>query len=550
MLRIVSPISGLERGKFSNTLAGAKNDPGFQVKLPGSDDDHREDIDLSKLVLSNYWAKLTVELNERELKFNVWFTDSQKPKTLIHRVNSTISKGFFADIRFFPKRKGVFKSKGINGRSAWQWVRENCGVAVVDHGFRVKPYGFRNDDWLYLDRDKAHSERDWMTDIAKELFPIPNAIRNRPGDNPALNLPYNYQLVGAIFVESRPASVSKQETDLVPSMDREGFLKNQAFEQLRNCVRAGIEFLAHEDKAELNRIAEIEAREVARSAREDIRKAIKFIQRSQTLTPGDKSRIVKQYKHLADRLDEQEEYSAQARRSLTTMGLLGVVAGFMTHESKAVVHELEQAIEQVKTLSKKHPELKTSANTLSQRLEHFQGYLEYARLFVQNVRAPKELELSASGQIRHILNRFKAFADQKGIVVLNEVAANVKSPPLPVTVYSGVLLNLYTNALKAVLAAHSSLQKPKVVFRAWNEAGKHIVEISDNGIGIPPEMQKRIWEPLYTTTSDIGNPLGSGMGLGLTLVKQVVTDLGGSVILTPKAPPGFTTCFRVVFPIK
>ena len=244
----------------------------------------------------------------------------------------------------------------------------------------------------------------------------------------------------------------------------------------------------------------------------EIKKAIEFIQRSPTLTSADKARIVTQYRSLADRLDEQEQYEAQARRSLLTMSLLGVVAGFMTHESKAVLHELELAAEQIRGLAKKNPELIKAAEELTHRLETFRGHLDYVRLFIQNVRAPKEQPLSASGQVRHVLNRFKAFADEKGIDVCNEVASDVKTPPLPVTVYSGVLLNLYTNALKAVLAAQSSIKRPRVVFRAWNEAGKHIVEVADNGAGIPPEIRKRIWEPLYTTTSDVANGLRQPAG--------------------------------------
>jgi signal transduction histidine kinase len=229
------------------------------------------------------------------------------------------------------------------------------------------------------------------------------------------------------------------------------------------------------------------------------------------------------------------------------MSLLGVVAGFMTHESKAILHELEQATEQVHALAKKNPELSESAGELTRRLEVLRGHLEYVQLFVQKVRTTKEEPLSASGQVRHVLKRFKPFADEKGIDVRNEVASDVMTPPLPVTLYSGVLLNLYTNALKAILAAQRSIKAPQVVIRAWNESGKHILEVADNGVGIPPEIRKRIWEPLYTTTSDIGNPLGSGMGLGLTLIKQLVTDFGGSIALVPEPPPGFTTCFRVMF---
>jgi signal transduction histidine kinase len=546
VLRIVSPLQALDSGPFQKSQSGDGKDPGFRVVLPGETGE--EDVDLGGMVLSNSWARLVVELKDKVLKFRVWLPGLEKPKVLKMALHHSISKGLFADIRYFPRRKGVFKQKGFNGQKAWKWVRETCGVKVVDHGFHIRPYGFPNDDWLQLDIDKAHSERNWRTGIAKKHFPLTTAEKADPASNPVLYLPYTFQLVGAVFVETCRNLGDEDVADLVPSMDREGLLENESFQELRKFVRAGIEFLAHEDKDELDRRAEAEAKEIAKEAREEIRRAIKYIEKSPTLTPVDKIRIVKQYRHLSDRLDEQEEYSAQARRSLLTMSLLGVVAGFMTHESKAMVAELEDAVETVGKLAKKHPELKAIATKLSERLQRFEGHLDYARLFVQNVRSPTEKSLSAAGQVRQILKRFESFATDRGIKVTNEVADDVMTPPLPVTAYSGVLLNLFTNALKAVTAAQSSIKKPRITFRGWNEKRKHIIEVADNGVGIPPDLQKRIWEPLYTTTSDVGNPLGSGMGLGLTIVKQVVAEMGGTVSLVSRPPPGFTTCFRVVLP--
>ena len=157
--------------------------------------------------------------------------------------------------------------------------------------------------------------------------------------------------------------------------------------------------------------------------------------------------------------------------------------------------------------------------------------------------------MSAAGQIRYVLKRFEGFASDHGINISWTASSDTETPALPPAVYSGVLLNLYTNAVKAVLSVTSSVRDPKVAIRAWNEHRKHFIEVSDNGVGIPPALRKRIWEPLYTTTSDTGNPLGSGMGLGLTLVKQVVEDAGGKITLVD-APPGFRTCFQVVFPLE
>lgn len=547
VLRIVTPLQGLDAGRFKSSSQSSKTDPGFRVALPGDEEEGRSEIDVAELVLNNHWARLQIDLKEHRLTFKVWFSSSHAPKTLEVKVSTAISAGFVADIRFFPRRKGIFRGKEINGQVAWEWIRKNHGVAVVDHGFRIVPYGYEYDDWLHLDLDKAHSERDWRSEIGKEHFPISSTVRNRPALNPALNLPYNYQLVGAVFVESKPPSSARSAKDLVPSMDREGFLKDQAFDELADFVRAGIEFLALQDKHELDRVAAKEAREASRSLKEDFRRAIDHIKRSPTLTAPDKARITKAYSQLAERIEEVEEYNLKARQSLMTMSLLGVVAGFMTHETKSLVFEMEKAAQIVSSLAKKHPDLKNVAAEIDKRLLTFKGQLEYSQMFLNGVRRNESVPMSASGQIRYVLKRFEGFATDHGIKVTWDADSKIQTPALPPAVYSGVLLNLYTNALKAVLAVTSSILEPKIALRAWNERGSHCLEVSDNGVGIPPELRKRIWDPLYTTTSDTGNPLGSGMGLGLTLVKQVVEDSGGKIVVADDPPPGFTTCFRVAF---
>jgi signal transduction histidine kinase len=549
VLRIVTPLQGLESGKFKPDHHDSKTDPGFRVLLPGQGPEGTEEINLADLVLSNYWGRLCIELDGKSLKFEVWFSSSKTPKTLEVKVSTAISAGFVVDIRYFPRRKGVFRGKGINGKAAWAWVRDNQGVAVVDHGFRVIPYGYKLDDWLHLNADHAHNERDWRSSVARKEFPISPALRQRPKDNPALYLPSNFQLVGGVFVESKPPSLMKSGVDLIPSMDREGFLNNQAFDELVDFVRAGVEFLAWQDKRELDRLVVKEAKEKAKSLREDFRRAIDHIKSSPTLTAPDKARIAKAYGQLVDRIQEVEEYNLKARQSLVAMSLLGVVAGFMTHETRSLVFEMDKAAQIVGTLAKKYPGLKEVSAQIDKRLVTFKGQLEYSQMFLNGVRRDESVKMSASGQIRYVLKRFESFANDHGIKVTWDADSKVLTPRLPPAVYSGVLLNLYTNALKAVLGATSSIPDPQIAIRSWNERDRHLVEVSDNGVGVPVELRKRIWDPLYTTTSDTGNPLGSGMGLGLPLVKQVVEETGGKILLVDNPPPGFNTCFRVSFPM-
>ncbi len=68
-----------------------------------------------------------------------------------------------------------------------------------------------------------------------------------------------------------------------------------------------------------------------------------------------------------------------------------------------------------------------------------------------------------------------------------------------------------------------------------------MIEIRDNGAGIPPEVQPRIFEPFYTTKG-----VGEGTGLGLDTVYRIVRRYHGDIRLESK--PG-DTCFQVRLPL-
>lgn len=546
VLKIVSPLESLDRGRFGRSPAASKNDPGFRVLLPGVEDNQKE-VDLAAQVLEHAWARLKIEFKGNVVTFDVSWSDRDRTAHRKMRVDSRISNGLHADIRFFPRRAGVFSGTEFVGQVAWTWVRENCGVAVVDHGFRIKPYGFEDDDWLSLDYDAAHNRRDWRSPISELNFPIPPALRSRPGDNPALNVPNNFQLVGAVFVESAPPALSAQTEDLTPSMDRQGYLENEAYKQLVDVVRAGIEYLALEDKQDLLERQEAKAKEATKRARADFRAAIQWIKESRTLTRGDKARLVGHYTDLASKLEEVEEYDREARRKLETMGLLGVVAGFMTHEAARILDGLERAIDKIRGMARRDEALAAVLKQVQEGYAAFRSHVEYTSIFVDALHQERQAPFKSSAQVKRIVERFGSFAADRNIKVANEVPNTVETPAMSVAMYSGILLNLYTNALKAVLAAEHRAEPPHIVFRGWNEPRRHIIEVLDKGIGIPAELQKRVFDPLFTTTSNLNNPLGSGMGLGLSLIRELVRQIGGSVRVV-KAPRGFSTCFRVEFP--
>jgi len=233
------------------------------------------------------------------------------------------------------------------------------------------------------------------------------------------------------------------------------------------------------------------------------------------------------------------------------MGLLGVMAGFVTHEMQRILHGLEELLHKVERLARKDSSISKVRREIQTAIETVSGQLDYSTAFIGAVH---DSHLSpgtfyARGAAQMVVNQFTSFSAKRGIDVDVEIDAKLKAPAVPKALYNGILMNLFTNALKAAVGGETASKSPKVIIKGWNEAEHHIIEVADTGIGIPPSIQKRIWDPLFTTTSASDfNPLGSGMGLGLTLVKRLISDVKGTIALVDP-PPGFSTCFRTQFPM-
>ena len=84
-----------------------------------------------------------------------------------------------------------------------------------------------------------------------------------------------------------------------------------------------------------------------------------------------------------------------------------------------------------------------------------------------------------------------------------------------------VLLNLITNAEQAMQSAHG---RGTLVVRTWHDAERNLVvlEVTDDGPGVPPENKTRIFDAFFTTKE-----VGKGTGLGLSLAYSIVQDHGG-----------------------
>jgi PAS domain S-box-containing protein len=102
-----------------------------------------------------------------------------------------------------------------------------------------------------------------------------------------------------------------------------------------------------------------------------------------------------------------------------------------------------------------------------------------------------------------------------------------------------VFLNLLTNAADAIPEGCVSTHLVRVATRT-DATGRAVVEITDSGGGIAPDVAARVFDPFFTT-----KPVGQGTGLGLAMCHRIVTELGGAIAF--ESAPG-ETIFRVTLP--
>lgn len=100
------------------------------------------------------------------------------------------------------------------------------------------------------------------------------------------------------------------------------------------------------------------------------------------------------------------------------------------------------------------------------------------------------------------------------------------------------LIRIITNLVKNAIQATEDKETPFIGVNISTKENEVIINVEDNGVGIPEDMQERIFEPRFTTKS-------SGMGLGLGMVKNIVETYKGDIKLTSKPNEGTTFTLKL-----
>jgi len=211
-----------------------------------------------------------------------------------------------------------------------------------------------------------------------------------------------------------------------------------------------------------------------------------------------------------------------ARRNIKPEVVESLFANLDRDTARAALVRIAASVEVASLLH----EIESSTSRISDLVGAIKEYTHMDQSPVQNVDVIKSLETTLT-----ILNH-----KLKGGVV---VQRDYQRIPLLVNSFGSELNQVWTNIIdNAIDAMHG---KGELRVRTYRDDGCVVVEIGDNGPGIPEEVQPHIFEPFFTTKG-----VGEGTGLGLDTVQRIVKKHRGNIQVNSR--PGDTR-FQIWLPM-
>jgi two-component system NtrC family sensor kinase len=127
-------------------------------------------------------------------------------------------------------------------------------------------------------------------------------------------------------------------------------------------------------------------------------------------------------------------------------------------------------------------------------------------------------------------------ANVRNVRIVLNVGENLPEVMIDPLELEQVIINLINNSIDAL--PNGGL----ITVRAYRKSGGILLEVEDNGVGIPPENIDRVFEPFFTT-----KPVGKGTGLGLSMCFGIVSSWGGRI--SARSGHGKGTTMEILLPL-
>lgn len=393
------------------------------------------------------------------------------------------------DLWAFILNKETFSTRPSSLEEVRNWLQTFGGTYLYQNGLRVNPYGNPGNDWLEM-----------------------NLLRVRsPEERPSTN-----NSIGRV-------SVLDPDESLVQKTDRSGFIENETFAELKRFATNALEWMAKrrleiaEKRRAKKRTGAVEESKTAKKSVEEIIKGI----------PKPARKKLKETFEKYDRAKRKEVNTLQKEVQLyRTLGTAGITAATFAHESAGnPIKVISLAANTIARLGHKLLDEKYTSN-LEEPVGLIRKSIDALKVLGNVTLSLTDHEKRRAGSvnihkvIKELLKTFKPFLDEREVDVVQDFTLG--NPYLRGTdaALESIITNFLNNSI--VWFAGMQIEDRKVVIRTRVSGNTLMLRVLDNGPGIVGINVKDIWLPGYTTRPN-------GTGLGLTIVRDAVADLGGTI---------------------
>jgi len=227
--------------------------------------------------------------------------------------------------------------------------------------------------------------------------------------------------------------------------------------------------------------------------------------------------------------EELEEKLRAAER----LGYVGGSVRKLAHELRNPLNTIYLNLQLLQEDCKKYNDAKMSRRLDSslkevQRLEHILSeFLHFARSSIQKLQ-PQDI----NPLIETFVDFIQPTSDRDKIKVSTKLQKKLPWVLMDENLFRSILMNLYLNSAAAMPDGG------KFTIRTRRVKSRVLITITDTGKGIPPEILPRVFDIFFTTKT-------GGSGLGLSITRRAVEDLGGTVTLDSTVGSGTTVIFSL-----
>jgi signal transduction histidine kinase len=166
-----------------------------------------------------------------------------------------------------------------------------------------------------------------------------------------------------------------------------------------------------------------------------------------------------------------------------------------------------------------------------------QNMLNIKNLNIENIEFKIE-SINLRDLITQVIDTMSPKAKERNINIVYSIDNNIQTVNLDVNRIGEILRNLIDNAIKY------SPENTQIVLNTYKEKNQSIIEIKDQGIGIPQEDIPHLFEKFYRA-SNVEKNTKQGSGIGLFLVKEYIEKMNGTIEIISELNKG--TTFKISF---